>query len=28
VENCLRVTVAPPDMTERFIRELKEVLSG
>ncbi|MFQ6095090.1 MAG: aminotransferase class I/II-fold pyridoxal phosphate-dependent enzyme, partial [Candidatus Bathyarchaeia archaeon] len=28
LENCLRITVAPPGMTERFITEFKEVLHG
>ncbi len=27
LRNCLRVTVAPPDMTERFITELRKVLN-
>jgi len=28
LKNCLRVTVAPPEISERFIKELTEVLSG
>jgi len=28
LENCLRVTVAPPSMTDRFVNALKEVLGG
>jgi len=26
--NCLRVTVAPPEMTEKFIKELRKILNG
>ncbi len=28
LENCLRVTVAPPSMTDRFVNALKEALGG